>query len=242
MNNVTVSLIIPVYNEENNLPLALPKLAKWLGDGKGMREVVFSDDGSTDRSAEIIKGCAERHAGIRLVSSSVNCGKGAAVRNGMLAASGKYRIFTDCDLAYGLDAVRRIEERLALGRSRIVIGSRAIHPDGYGGYGVFRRIMSKAYVGVLKVAVGLSQTDSQCGIKGFTADAAEQIFRRCSIDGFAFDLEVLTVAKRLGISVAEIPVRIVNHSDENSKVHPVRDTLRMLRDVRQIKALHKKEQ
>ncbi len=238
-SKIVLSLIIPVYNEEKNLPTTLPKLAKWLADGKGKREVVFSDDGSTDRSAELIKNCAEHHSGIRLVSAPQNQGKGAAVRNGMLAANGRYRVFTDCDLAYGLDAVTRIEERLSAGRVDAVIGSRALHPNGYRGYGVFRRIMSKAYLELLKVAAGLTQTDSQCGIKGFTDEAAERIFSRCQINGFAFDLEVLTVAKKLGLKTAELPVCIVNHTDETSKVSPVKDTVRMLRDVRHIKTIHK---
>ena len=238
-NSIVLSLVIPVYNEEKNLPLTLPRLAKWLADGKGKREVVFSDDGSTDQSAELIKACAEHHNGMRLVSAPHNQGKGGAVRNGMLSAEGKYRVFTDCDLAYGLDAITRIEERLSAGRVDAVIGSRALHPNGYRGYGIFRRIMSKAYLELLKVAAGLTQTDSQCGIKGFTAKAATEIFSRCEINGFAFDLEVLTVAKQLGMKTAEIPVCIVNHTDATSKVNPVKDTVRMLRDVRQIKSIHK---
>lgn len=242
MNNITVSLIIPVYNEEKNLPHTLPKLSKWLADGKGKREVVFSDDGSTDGSAELIKKCAAHHTGMRLVSAPYNQGKGAAVRMGMLAAEGKYRIFTDCDLAYGLGAVNRIEEKLRMGRADMVIGSRALHPDGYRGYTVFRRIMSKAYLDILKLAAGLTQTDSQCGIKGFTKDAAIEIFALCCVNSFAFDLEVLTVAKRLGMKIAELPVCIVNHTENDSKVNPIKDTIRMLRDVRQIRAIHKKKQ
>ena len=238
-NSIVLSLIIPVYNEEKNLPLTLPKLAKWLNDGRGKREVVFSDDGSTDRSAELIRNTAATVTGMRLISAPQNQGKGAAVRKGMLSAEGKYRVFTDCDLAYGLDAVVRIEERLRSGRVDAVIGSRALHPNGYRGYTFSRQIMSKAYLKLLKVAAGLTQTDSQCGIKGFTANATNEIFSRCQINGFAFDLEVLTVSKQLGMKTAELPVSIVNHSNETSKVNPIKDTVRMLRDVRHIKSIHK---
>ncbi|MBQ9116500.1 MAG: glycosyltransferase [Clostridia bacterium] len=238
-NNIVLSLVIPVYNEEKNLPTTLPKLAKWLADGRGSREVVLYDDGSRDGSAELIRSCAEHHPGMRLISSEQNRGKGASVRAGMLAARGKYRVFTDCDLAYGLDAVRRIEEKLKNSGAGAVIGSRALHPSGYQGYSVFRRVMSRAYVDLLKIAAGLNHTDSQCGIKGFTASSAERIFSLCQTDRFAFDLEVLTVAKKLRIRVRELPVNIIRHDQNQSKVRIVHDTVRMLKDVYRIRALHK---
>ena len=237
-SKIVLSLIIPVYNEEKNLPSTLPRLAKWLADGKGTREVVIYDDGSTDTSAELISACAEHHPGMRLIRAEENMGKGASVRNAMLEAVGKYRVFTDCDLAYGLEAVRRIEEKLRQTKAAAVIGSRALHPNGYSGYGIARRVMSKAYLEVLRFAAGLNHTDSQCGIKGFTAEAAEKIFSECKINGFAFDLEVLTVAKKLKMKVLEIPVNIVTHTQETSKVHPIKDTVRMLRDVKVIRAIH----
>ncbi|MBR2461410.1 MAG: glycosyltransferase [Clostridia bacterium] len=236
---IMLSLIIPVYNEEKNLPSTLPKLAEWLENGKGSREVVLSDDGSVDGSAEMICEWSEKHPGMRLVSAERNQGKGAAVRLGMLSAVGRYRVFTDCDLAYGLEAVRRIEERLMDTGAGAVIGSRALHPSGYGEYSFVRRMMSKVYVDLLKVAGGLTQTDSQCGIKGFSADAAERIFSLCTVNGFAFDLEVLTVAKRLGIRTVEIAVNVLRHDQEASKVGLVKDTVKMLRDVRRIKRLHR---
>lgn len=239
-SNIKLSLIIPVYNEEKNLPSTLPKLAKWLEDGKGEREVVIYDDGSADRSAELIEECASNIAGMRLIKAEANQGKGASVRAGMLAAVGKYRIFTDCDLAYGLDSVRRIYAKLTDSEADVVIGSRALHPNGYEGYSSFRRVMSKAYIRILRMAAELSQTDSQCGLKGFTANAAEKIFPLCTSNGFAFDLEVLTVAKKMGMKVAEIPVSIVNHSQQDSKVNPARDAVRMLREVRKIKKKHSK--
>ena len=237
-SNIILSLIIPVYNEEKNLPSTLPRLAKWLADGKGTREVIFYDDGSTDSGAQLISECAEHNSGMKLIRAEENLGKGASVRNAMLEASGRYRVFTDCDLAYGLDAVRRIEEKLRQTKADAVIGSRALHPNGYYGYGVARRVMSKAYLELLRIATRIKHTDSQCGLKGFTAKAAEQIFSECKINGFAFDLEVLTVAKKLKMKVLEIPVNIVNHAQENSKVHPFKDTLKMLRDVRVIRAIH----
>lgn len=237
-SNIKLSLIIPVYNEEKNLPSSLPKLVKWLDDGKGTRELIMYDDGSTDRSAEMIEECAKEAAGLKLIKAERNQGKGASVRAGMLAATGRYRVFTDCDLAYGLDSVRRIEARLTDSNADVVIGSRALHPKGYEGYSSFRRVVSKAYIKILRTAAGLSQTDSQCGLKGFTADAAEKIFPLCASNGFAFDLEVLTVAKQLGMRVAEIPVSIVNHSQQDSKVRPARDAIKMLREVRKIKKKH----
>lgn len=233
-----LSLVIPVYNEKKTLPSTLVRLAAWLGKGKGRREVIFSDDGSTDGSVDMIRAVSDVTPGMRLLLGERNMGKGAAVRRGVLAAKGRYIIFTDCDLAYGMQAVRRLEMALASGEHALVVGSRALRSDGYNSYTALRRQASKLYIRLLKCLSGLRQTDSQCGIKGFTAEAAERIFSECRIDGFAFDLEVLVLADKYGISVGELPVSVISHDQSSSKVLLVRDMLRMLSDVRRIRRLH----
>lgn len=236
--NVTLSLVIPVYNEKKTLPSTLERLRCWLGKAPGRREVIFSDDGSTDGSTDMISAAVAATPGMRLIKGEHNEGKGAAVKRGVLASEGCFVIFTDCDLAYGMQAVRRIEDALLSGRYSLVIGSRAIHPDGYNSYTALRKQASMLYIRLLKCLSGLKQTDSQCGIKGFRADAAKRIFSECKITGFAFDLEVLILADRHGMSVKELPVSVISHDQSSSKVLLVRDMLRMLSDVRTVKKLH----
>jgi dolichyl-phosphate beta-glucosyltransferase len=144
------------------------------------------------------------------------------------------RVFTDCDLAYGTEmigeAANFLEEHSEYGA---VIGSRDKHPQGYAGYTFSRKAASRAFRSVLKLVGGLKLSDSQSGIKGFRADAAEKIFSMAQTNGFAFDFEVLLLAEKLGASITEMPVTIINH--RASTVHVVRDSIRMVRDLIRIK-------
>ena len=163
-----------------------------------------------------------------------NRGKGAAVRLGMLTARGDWRIFTDCDLAYGPDAVSAMLTAAAEGNAAVLVGSRAIAGDGYAGYSSLRKLASHVYLRILSSAAGFRHTDSQCGIKVFRADAAETLFSRAETDGWAFDFEILMLADRLGYPVSEYPVR-VGASRRASKVRLVRDSVRMLREIARIR-------
>ena len=99
--------------------------------------------------------------------------------------------------------------------------------------------MSRTYIRVISLLTGFHHSDSQCGFKCMKREVGHAIFSRCAIDGFAFDLEVLLLAEKAGFTVSELPVRIINHRQSESKVSPIKDTLRMLRDVRRMKKLHK---
>jgi len=198
-------------------------------------ELIFVNDGSRDNSAEAAKLAAGSDSRVKICSYSENRGKGYAVRTGMLAATGEVRLFTDSDLAYGLDVIVRFADHLKASGSDIVIGSRALAADGYAGYTLLRRFMSKIYIKVVAIAAGFRHSDSQSGIKCFSGEAAEAIFRHCEVDRFAFDLEALIIAEKLGYKVSELGVTIINHRESQSKVSPIKDTLRMLRDICKIK-------
>ena len=170
---------------------------------------------------------------MRVISYAKNRGKGCAVRQGMLAAKGDVRLFTDCDLAYGTDVIRRLYDMFTSNSYDIIIGSRNIGKDGYEGYTPLRRLASKTYIQVLCAVGGFKLSDSQCGFKAFSAAAAEAVFRQCETDGFAFDFEAIMTAVALGYSIGEIPVRIVNH--RASKVHVFSDSLKMLHDLADIR-------
>jgi dolichyl-phosphate beta-glucosyltransferase len=143
-------------------------------------------------------------------------------------------MFLDADLAYGIDVIDRVFQFFAAGREeQVVVGSRNLQKDGYAGYTFLRKIASKTYIRVLGFVGGFRLSDSQCGCKAFSATAAQEIFSRCEIDGFAFDIETILWATKLEIKIAEIPVRVIRHSD--SKVRLLRDTFRMLRDLTKAK-------
>ena len=229
-----LTILIPMYNESAILPDTLRTLTTYARERfGGDYELLFVDDGSTDNSAEIVEKYADEAT--RVLRYEENRGKGCAVRTGMLAARGERIIFTDCDLAYGATA---LGDMLAFWDAHpeadAVIGSRALHPAGYEGYSFLRRVFSRTYRMVLRVFFGLRLSDSQSGLKGFSAAAAEQIFSRCEIDLFAFDFEAIMIGDRLGLRFAEMPARVVNNRP-GGKVRLVRDSLRMLRDLFRIR-------
>lgn len=231
------SLIIPMYNEEKILPDTIETLHAYMESAFDDYEIVFADDGSTDRSRKIVEECG--HERMRVVGYEKNRGKGCAVRCGMLAARGDIRLFTDCDLAYGTEIIRTLYDKFTVAGCDVMIGSRNLSGDGYEGYTALRRIVSKTYIRVLCTIGGFKLSDSQCGFKAFSAKAAEDVFSRCETDGFAFDFEAILFATKLGYKIAELPVKIINHRE--SKVNVLSDSIRMLRDLLQIKK-HVKEQ
>lgn len=227
-----ITLVIPMYNESKIIADTARTLSEYMSENFSDYEIIFSDDGSTDGSRTVVDALALPC--VRTVGYEQNRGKGSAVRQGMLAATGDIRIFTDADLAYGTDVIKNVcNAMLADADKDIFIGSRNLGKDGYSGYTTLRRLMSKAYIKVLCAVGGFDLSDSQCGFKAFRAEAAQAVFSECTVDGFAFDFEAILLAHKKNKRIAELPVKIINH--RNSSVHPVRDAVRMLRDLRRIK-------
>lgn len=235
-----LSVVIPMYNEAETAKVSAELLSRRLYDAGISFELIFSDDGSTDGGAGVISAMSQRIPEIKLICSPIRYGKGAAVRRGVLAASGDYVVYTGCNLAYGAESVTAILEKLRVTGADVAIGSRALHPCGYRGYSKTRKLASLAYMQVLKHAAGFSYTDSQCGLKAFTKRAAERIFALCETDGYAFEFEILTIADRLGLSVLEYPVRVAENVVHKSKVRMVPSAVGMVRDAVKIKHRHKK--
>lgn len=230
------SLCIPMYNETSIIEATARTLSDYMQKNFDDYEIIFSDDGSCDGSAELVRSLGLPK--VRVVGYERNRGKGCAVRTGILAATGDVIMFTDADLAYGTDVIREVADVFAKEPTDVVIGSRNLHPDGYEGYTFIRKVASKAYIKILCIAGGLKLSDSQTGCKAFSAKAAKDIFSRCETDGFAFDFEVILWAQKLGYRFTELPVKIINHRE--SKVRVLRDAARMLRDLRKIKKRVKK--
>lgn len=235
-----ISLVVPMYNESSIIDDAVKTFSSYLAKTFEDWELIFVDDGSADGCGDVVRAAHEQDDRIRLCSYTPNRGKGYAVRTGMLTATGDIILFTDCDNAYGTEAIGRMAAVFSETEADIVVGSRNLSKDGYEGYTLLRKLASKTYIKVIALAAGFRLSDSQCGIKGFRRDAAMRIFRNCEVDRFAFDLEVLMIAGKLGLSIQEMPVKIINHRD--SKVSVLRDAARMLRDVRRMKKRIKKQE
>lgn len=233
-----ISLCIPMYNESSIAADTVKTVHAYMEslatDTGHDYEVLFSNDGSTDDCADIVRRTAEELGNPRIVVTGYekNRGKGAAVRHAMLESSGDVVVCTDCDLAYGVEVIGEAVKRFD-GKCDLIIGSRKLGGDGYEGYTFIRKVASKVYMMVLRVVAGFRLSDSQCGFKVYTGEAAKRIFSEIETDGFAFDIEVLMTAAALGMSIGEMPVKIINHRE--SKVSVLSDSVKMVRDLLQIK-------
>ena len=234
-----ISLVIPMYNESAIIEEAIRTFSSYMEKRFADWELIFVDDGSADGCGDAVTAAHEKDERIRLCRYTPNRGKGYAVRTGVLAAQGDIILFTDCDNAYGEEAVGRLAEAVEESGADIVVGSRNLQKDGYEGYTLLRKLASKAYIKVIAIAAGFKLSDSQCGIKGFRADIAKKIFSHCEVDRFAFDLEVIMIATKLGAKIGEMPVKVINHRE--STVHVLRDSVKMLRDVHAMKKRIKKQ-
>ena len=238
MNTPEITLIIPMYNENAIIADTAKTLHEYMSTHFESYEILFSDDGSKDGCGDTVRALAL--PSVRVVGYPDNHGKGCAVRTAMLEAQGEVVMFTDADLAYGTEVIRRTYDLLmASPEASMLIGSRNLSKDGYEGYTALRKLMSKVYIRILGLIGGFKLSDSQCGCKAFRGDAAKAIFSRCKVNGFAFDFESIMWAQKHEYKIVEMPVKIINHRE--STVHIVRDSVRMLRDLLKIRKSVNKE-
>ena len=227
-----ISVCVPMYNENRVIAESAKTLSEYMSANFEDYEIVFCSDGSTDGCDKTVE--ALNLPNVRVIGYEKNQGKGCAVRTAILAAKGDVRMFTDADLAYGTGVIKQVADAFANNPdAEMVIGSRNLDKSGYEGYTFLRKIMSKVYIKVLCIAGGFKLSDSQCGCKAFTGEAAEKIFSRCEVNSFAFDFEAILWAVKMKMKIVEIPVRVINHGE--SKVRIIRDTLKMLKDLTQMK-------
>ena len=234
-----ISVIIPMYNEEKIVADTVKELdAALLRDfGEGEYEMLFVSDGSSDKCLEIANSLKDEYKALRPLGYEKNQGKGYAVRYGMLKTEGDFVLFTDCDLAYGVDVIKEFYDEWVNSGKDIVIGSRTIGKEGYAGYTLKRKIMSKMYIKYLNIVAGFKLSDSQCGIKGFSGASAHDIFAECGCSRWAFDLEAIMIAGRKEYTIGEKSVKIINHRE--SKMRPIHDAIEMTGEVRKIKKREK---
>jgi len=219
-----LTIVLPCYQEADRLPTALERYLAHFSAGVRGVELLVVDDGSTDQTLAVAEAIAARDRRVRVLRCPTHRGKGFAVRTGMLAGRGDRLVFTDADASYGPDQVERVLR--ALDGAPVAIGRRGdLETSGP----VLRRLASRVFNQAMRRLLGLPFRDTQCGLKGFRRDAARELFGRTRVDGFAFDAEVLFLARRLGLTVAEVPVSA--ELREGSKVRLAVDALRMLRDT-----------
>lgn len=229
-----ISLVIPMYNESSIIAASAKEFSDYMSKNYDDYEIIFSDDGSVDGCGKAIEELYSSYPHIILSRYESNRGKGCAVRTGVLKSTGDIVIYTDCDLAFGTDVIKRVTDYfISHPDTDVLAGSRNLSSDGYEGYTPLRKLASKVYIRIIRIIAGFKLTDSQCGIKGFRGDVARKIFSDCTTDGFAFDFEVLLSAHTLGYKMGELPVKIINH--RQSTVHVFSDSFKMLSQLMKIK-------
>ena len=221
----SLSIVLPCLDEAERLPGTLAAYLAHFPPDRVEVELIVVDDGSTDGTTAIADQIAAADPRVRVVRTTRNHGKGYAVRTGIQAAQGDVVTFTDADGSYGPEQLERVIAALDL--APVAIGARLGSHAGAGS--PLRRLASRVFNRVMRLLLGLPFHDTQCGLKGFRRGAAEAVFHRARVDGFAFDAEVLLVASRLGIEVVEVPV--VAEDRQGSKVRLGGDALRMLGDI-----------
>ena len=232
------SLILPAYNPGPGVERTWRAVARFVADraarGAAWEAVFVLDgctDGTDDRLAALAAGGDPR---VRVLGYPKNRGKGAAVRAGLLAARGAYRVFTDVDLAYSFDDVDRLADALRAGAgvaiaSREHADSRVTIPPRLLGHTFRRRLQSRAFGAAVRLLLPLAQRDTQAGLKGMSAAVAERVVPELRCDGFGFDCELLTACARAGIPVAETPVCV--RYDDRASTTGAGAGFQMLREV-----------
>jgi dolichyl-phosphate beta-glucosyltransferase len=223
-----LSVVIPTYNEAERILPTLGAMAVTLCGFNAPWELIVSDDGSKDGTCELIETLG--WANLRVLRHP-NTGKGGAVRRGVLAARGELILFADADNSTPIEELPRLVTELDFGAD-IAIGSRAAAGAREENKSRLRRAASDGLRGLVRLVTGLKTQDTQCGFKLFKRDVAQDLFARQRLNGFAFDLEILYLARKCGYGVAEVPVRWFDAP--GSKIVALRDGLRFLSDLGQI--------
>lgn len=224
-----LSIVVPAYNEEARLPATLGEIAAWMDARQLDAEVLVVDDGSRDRTAEI---AAEKLRGRRgrVVRNGENRGKGYSVRHGMLEASGRFVLLTDADLSTPITEYDKLAGVVRDHDLDVAIGSRALAgSDVQIRQSLLRQTMGRMFNRLIRALTGLPFRDTQCGFKLLDRERTRPLFEKMVVDRFAFDVELLFLCRRFGLTVREVPV--IWRNAPGSKVSILGDPLNMLLDV-----------
>jgi glycosyltransferase involved in cell wall biosynthesis len=226
------SLVIPAFNEAERIAKTLRECVGYLETMSPDSELIVVNDGSTDATSSIVAEvfAAPGPVATRLIEHSPNRGKGAAVRQGLLAGTKPIGLFSDADLSTPIAEAPKLIDPIAAGELEVAFGSRALDRSLIGQRQPWRREQGgRVFNLIVRLATGLPFWDTQCGFKAFQLESFRPILQRAKTDGFGFDVELLYLARQSGLRMREIPVRW-NHY-EGSKVSFARDSIRMLREI-----------
>ena len=235
MSQLFLSVVIPTFNEEARITDSLSKVIEYLQGQDYSWEVVVADDGSTDRTVGLVGQAIVGHPNVRILHLQ-HRGKGWAVKNGMLAAEGEFRLLCDADLSVPILQVERLLPPTGP-MADIVLGSREADGAIRIGEPVGRHIMGRIFSRLVNSLAVPGLADTQCGFKVFRADAVQDLFPRLTLDGFAFDVELIHLAGKRGLTYSEVGVDW--YYRPQSKVRPLRDALAMTLDLFKIRWRHR---
>ena len=241
MADCYLSVIIPVYNEESRIIFSLNKLYEFILNNNFTFEIILVDDGSKDNTCKIAGEFFSNHelndkCRFNLIKNKTNKGKGFSIRKGLERATGKFILFTDADFSTPIEESQKLLGFLNVGYD-IAIGSRALKDSKLiKRQNILRMYMGKFFNLLVRRITGLCFIDTQCGFKMFTNKAKKLILPYLKIDDFSFDVEILYIAKKLGLKVKEAPVSWINYPD--SKVRIINDSIKMFFSLIKIRYLH----
>jgi len=229
MDKLSVSIVIPAYNEEERIVPTLNKIYNYFDNNDFSYEIIIVDDGSSDNTIQKVKDSTSADRPVVILANGQNKGKGYSVKSGMLAARGEFVFFTDADLSTPIEEIEKCIPYFKEGYD-VVIGSRGlpdsdirVHQPWY------REKMGKIFNLFVKTILMDGIMDTQCGFKGFKKDAVNIVFNRSIITGFSFDVEILYISKKHNLKIKEIPIRWENSI--LSKVSPVKHSIQMFTDL-----------
>ena len=223
-----LSIIIPSFNEEQRLPGSLEKITAYIRERRRNTEVIVVDDGSTDKTAEVVESYKGKIPNLRVLSNGTNRGKGFSVRHGSLEAGGSIILFTDADLSSPIEEGEKLLAGLAT--HDVAIGSRAVDRSLIQAHqSLFREFAGIIFNRIVRIILRLPFVDTQCGFKAFRRERCRIIFEQQTIERFGFDPELLYLARHHGLSTVEVPVRWA-HSPA-TKVSMLKDSVEMFLDV-----------
>ena len=234
--SLSLSIIIPAYNEEARIGATLRATFAYLAANVPASEVIVVDDGSTDSTCDVTEASFKESHGIdaRLIRVNPNRGKGHAVKQGLLAVRGAIALFSDADLSTPIEELPKLTAPIRSGQYDVTFGSRALDRKLIGTHQPWRREQGGKAVNLLiRTRTGLPFRDTQCGFKAFRMSVFRPLAEAAQVERFGFDVELLYLAHRAGLRMLETPVRW-NHY-EGSKLDPVRDGLRMLAEVQEVR-------
>jgi dolichyl-phosphate beta-glucosyltransferase len=230
MTSPEISIIIPAYNEETLITSTLDCLQAYLIARPESYEIIVVDDGSQDKTTMCIQDWRKSHrVDLQLLINEKNMGKGFSIQRAVMESRGNYIIFIDADLPYELYAIDDFLMVLQNGND-LAVGSRVLPGSEVRGVPILRYIAGQVFSWMVQAVLFRGLPDTQCGFKSFKSAAAKEIFRRLTIGGFGFDVEMLFIARKLKLSIQPVAVHMIEHR-QRSRVRLMIDSLKMFANL-----------